>query len=49
MLLLSRHSRDTSGRPVEFAMSFYRGDRYKFVAQIQPPNGGYARLMKRSG
>lgn len=37
MLLLSRHSRDTSGRPVEFALSFYRGDRYKFVAQLQPP------------
>jgi GntR family transcriptional regulator len=37
MLLLSRHSRDTSGRPVEFAMSFYRGDRYKFVAQLSPP------------
>jgi GntR family transcriptional regulator len=39
MLLLSRHSRDTSGRPVEFAMSFYRGDRYKFVAQLSPPLG----------
>jgi GntR family transcriptional regulator len=38
MLLLSRHSRDTSGRPVEFALSFYRGDRYKFVAQLRPPN-----------
>ena len=37
MLLLSRHSRDTSGRPVEYALSFYRGDRYKFVAQLQPP------------
>jgi GntR family transcriptional regulator len=37
MLLLSRHSRDTSGGPVEFALSFYRGDRYKFVAQLQPP------------
>ena len=37
MLLLSRHSRDTLGRPVEFALSFYRGDRYKFVAQLQPP------------
>ncbi|MGD0984453.1 MAG: UTRA domain-containing protein, partial [Acidimicrobiales bacterium] len=37
MLLLSRHSRDTSGRPVEFARSFYRGDRYKFVTQLQPP------------
>ena len=37
MLLLSRHSRDTYGRPVEYALSFYRGDRYKFVAQLQPP------------
>lgn len=39
MLLLSRHSRDTSGHPVEFALSFYRGDRYKFVAQLRPPSG----------
>jgi GntR family transcriptional regulator len=39
MLLLSRHSRDTGGRPVEFALSFYRGDRYKFVAQLQRPAG----------
>ncbi|MGH9107279.1 MAG: GntR family transcriptional regulator [Acidimicrobiales bacterium] len=37
MLLLSRHSRDASGRPVEFVLSLYRGDRYKFVAQLQPP------------
>jgi GntR family transcriptional regulator len=37
MLLLSRHSRDAAGRPVEFVVSFYRGDRYKFVAQLQPP------------
>jgi GntR family transcriptional regulator len=37
MLLLSRHSHDTSNHPVEFALSFYRGDRYKFVAQLQPP------------
>jgi GntR family transcriptional regulator len=37
MLLLSRHSWDTAERPVEFALSFYRGDRYKFVAQLQPP------------
>ncbi|HET9058516.1 MAG TPA: GntR family transcriptional regulator [Acidimicrobiales bacterium] len=37
MLLLSRHSRDEQGCPVEFAMSFYRGDRYKFVAQLRPP------------
>ncbi|HTW10953.1 MAG TPA: GntR family transcriptional regulator [Acidimicrobiales bacterium] len=38
MLLLSRHSRDGSGRPVEFVLSFYRGDRYKFVAQLRPPS-----------
>lgn len=37
MLLLTRHSRDREGRPVEFVMSFYRGDRYKFVAQLRPP------------
>jgi len=37
MLLLYRHSRDTAGRPVEFVLSYYRGDRYKFVAQLHPP------------
>jgi len=37
MLLLSRHSRDGSGRPVEYVRSFYRGDRYKFVAHLQRP------------
>jgi len=35
MLLLPRHSSDTSGRPVEVAPSFYRGDRYEFVAQLR--------------
>ena len=43
MLLLSRHSRDTSGRPVELAVSFYRGDRYKFVTQLQPPTAPTAK------
>ena len=38
MLLLSRHSRDASGRPVEWVLSFYRGDRYKLVAQLMPPH-----------
>lgn len=37
MLLLSRHSFDTERRPVEWVRSIYRGDRYKFVAQINPP------------
>ena len=37
LMLLSRHSRDRSGRPIEWVTSFYRGDRYKFVAQLEPP------------
>jgi len=37
MLLLTRLSRDDASRPVEFVTSFYRGDRYKFVAQLRPP------------
>ncbi|MBP2063954.1 GntR family transcriptional regulator [Streptomyces iranensis] len=38
MLMLSRHSRDASGEPVEWVRSVYRGDRYKFVARLQRPN-----------
>jgi GntR family transcriptional regulator len=37
MLLLSRHSFDTSERPVEWVRSVYRGDRYKFVAELNRP------------
>lgn len=37
MLLLSRHSFDTDGWPVEWVRSIYRGDRYKFVARLHPP------------
>ncbi|PWI44042.1 GntR family transcriptional regulator [Streptomyces sp. ICBB 8177] len=37
MLLLSRHSIDTTGEPVEWVRSVYRGDRYKFVARLQRP------------
>lgn len=37
MLLLSRHSVDTGGRPIEWVRSIYRGDRYKFVARLNPP------------
>lgn len=37
MLLLSRHSFDTEGKPVEWVRSIYRGDRYKFVARLNPP------------
>ncbi len=37
LLLLSRHSRDNEGNPVEWVKSVYRGDRYKFVARLQRP------------
>lgn len=34
MMMLSRHSFDASGVPVEWVRSWYRGDRYKFVANL---------------
>lgn len=34
LLLLSRHSFDLDGRPVEWGRSVYRGDRYRFVAHL---------------
>jgi GntR family transcriptional regulator len=37
MLMLSRHSIDTTGEPVEWVRSVYRGDRYKFVARLKRP------------
>src|SRR5689334_12239161 len=37
MLMLSRHSLDAHGQPVEWVRSVYRGDRYKFVARLQRP------------
>jgi GntR family transcriptional regulator len=37
LLLLSRHSRDDAGAPVEWVKSVYRGDRYKFVARLRRP------------
>ncbi|WP_017973043.1 GntR family transcriptional regulator [Actinopolyspora halophila] len=37
MLLLSRHSFHRDGTPVEWVRSIYRGDRYKFVASLNPP------------
>ena len=39
MLLLSRHSFDEGGEPVEWVRSIYRGDRYKFVARLRRPEG----------
>ncbi|WP_226962463.1 MULTISPECIES: GntR family transcriptional regulator [unclassified Streptomyces] len=37
MLMLSRHSVDAQGKPVEWVRSVYRGDRYKFVARLKRP------------
>lgn len=37
MLLLSRHSFDSEGRPFEYVRSIYRGDRYKFVTALNRP------------
>ena len=34
MLVLSRHSFDASGAPIEWVRSWYRGDRYTFVARL---------------
>jgi len=35
LLLLSRHAFDATGEPVEWAQSWYRGDRYKFVTRLR--------------
>lgn len=37
VLLLSRHSFGSDGKPVEFVRSIYRGDRYKFVTTLTTP------------
>ena len=37
LLLLSRHAFDADGEPVEYAQSWYRGDRYKFVTRLRRP------------
>jgi GntR family transcriptional regulator len=38
LLVLSRRSWDADGRPVEFARSLYRGDRYRVVVRLAPTN-----------
>jgi GntR family transcriptional regulator len=37
MLVLSRHSFDADGVAVEWVQSWYRGDRYRFVARLTAP------------
>ncbi|MGY5099955.1 GntR family transcriptional regulator [Streptomyces sp. 900105245] len=49
MLLLSRHSRDAEGTPVEWVRSVYRGSRYKFVAALQRPDGHRSPAPARPG
>jgi GntR family transcriptional regulator len=39
LLLLSRHAIDSTGQPVEWAQSWYRGDRYKFVTRLRRAQG----------
>lgn len=38
MLLLVRRTWDDLGEPVEFVQSLYRGDRYRLVTQLRPPD-----------
>jgi len=40
LLLLSRHAYDVTGEPVEWAQSWYRGDRYKFVTRLRRTAAG---------
>jgi GntR family transcriptional regulator len=37
LLLVTRHTRDAAGVPVEWSLAWYRGDRYKFVLTVPPP------------
>jgi GntR family transcriptional regulator len=37
MLLLTRSTRDSSGRPVEYVRSLYRGDRFRFSTHLTRP------------
>ena len=39
LLLLSRHAVDVTGETVEWAQSWYRGDRYKFVTRLRRLSG----------
>lgn len=44
MLLVSQHSHTADGEPVEWVRSWYRGDRYQFVAHISRPTADTAAL-----
>jgi GntR family transcriptional regulator len=49
LLLLSRHAFDAGGNPLEWAQSWYRGDRYKFVARLRRTAPGTAPGPRRAG
>jgi GntR family transcriptional regulator len=38
VLVLGRHSFDADGAPLEYVRSWYRGDRYTFVARLTAPD-----------
>lgn len=40
MLMLSRHSFDAAGEPIEWVTSWYRGDRVTFIADLLPGTSG---------
>jgi GntR family transcriptional regulator len=40
LLMLSRRTLDTTGQPIEFVRSFYRGDRYRFQTGLRRPEQG---------
>lgn len=40
LLMLSRRTLDTSGQPIEFVRSLYRGDRYRFQTGLRRPEQG---------
>jgi GntR family transcriptional regulator len=40
MLLVCQHSHSADGEPVEWVRSWYRGDRYTFVAHVSRPAAG---------
>ena len=46
LLLLSRHAVDVTGEPVEWAQSWYRGDRYKFVTRLRRLADGRDRCQR---
>ena len=47
MLLLTRSTRDASGRPVEYVRSLYRGDRFRFSTHLTRPLSARAGAIRQ--